>query len=843
MPNRTAGGLGPALRVTWASALYGFAVALEDFLHLFLRQDSGEALWSALERNLEFLPVMGATVGYAVLGLAIALGLATVVSRYREIPLEDSLRRVAPAYACVLVPIGLNLAAMLSLTLSPSFPYGSNLAVSLALEGWFEPMLTLMLFVSSLAHSIGVGVERPLGRGRWLGPTVILTALLLFALSTPSHFYEEGAGQGNMFKYVRIASAVAGSGTLDIGRAAENRDASFVGFLSHVPRMASSYASESRKLLSRALDAIIQGQFYWGEPTASRANRSMFRSASGGIYYINAPGPGLLLVPAYLLDRTLNRWLGTERQVAMIVFWQLLGAILVYQIVLAASELTERTAAILTAFAFALSVPALFYSFQIYPELPAGLFLLFAFRKLVIDPSPGFGAALAAGVALAALPWLHQKYSVVAATLGLYAVFRLVGRTRRGISLRPMKLLALGTPLALSAYSLFLYNHALTGSLSPTATFSAAERSSFEPQNMVKGLLGLLLDRDNGLFVFAPVYLLSLVGMSAFVEEHRRLARPYFLTLISYLLVIASFPYWPGAISTMGRYISSLLPLLALPLALAAGRAMSQGAIAGSALTLLAASLAYSASFTRDLIPSYDAQLLWSRTLYSDPSQYLPSFLSDGFLGSGPAHFAKVLVILLGIAILVYWLQERARVGNRRMEDEAGRFPQRACLGAAAVLASVVGMGALLENWPGNEPATSRPRYRDTLSTDSGIEVWVDGEHGFEGPAAWVPGGGESRFHLHSHRALSSLTLLLTNGPDENEVLVTERGGSTAVFVLPPDGPHERKVLLRNPHRFEGPKGESFLYELRVRSRGSFVPARAGRGEDERRLGVYVRVP
>ncbi|HSF16392.1 MAG TPA: hypothetical protein VLK65_12670 [Vicinamibacteria bacterium] len=843
MPHRIASGLGPALFVTSASALYGLAVALENFLLLFLRQDSGEALWSALARNLEFLPVIGATVRFALLGLVIALGLAVALSRYRETPVEDSLRRVAPAYVCVLVPIGLDVAAILSLTLSPSFPYGSNLAVSLALEGWFEPMLTLMLFVSGLAHSLGGGEEKPPGRGRWLGPAVILTALLLFTLSTPSRFYEEGTGQGNMFKYVRMAAAVAGSGTLDIGRAGENRDPSFLDFLSHVPRMASSYASESRKLLSRVLDSIIQGQFYWGEPTASRANRSMFRSASGGIYYINAPGPGLLLVPAYLLDCTLNRWLGTERQVAMIVFWQLIGAMLVYQIVLAASELTERPAAILTAFAFALSVPALFYTFQVYPELPAGLFLLFAFRKLAIDPSPGFGAAFASGVALAALPWLHQKYALVAATLGLYALFRLVGGTRTGISLQPMKLLALGAPLALSAYSLFLYNHALTGSLSPTATFSAAERSSFEPRNIGKGLLGLLLDRDNGLFVFAPVYLLSLVGLSAFVEEHRRLARPYFMTLISYLLVIASFPYWPGAISTMGRYISSILPLLALPLALVAGRAMSRGTIAGSALTLLAASLAYSASFTRDLIPSYDAQLLWSRTLYSDPAQYLPSFLSDGFLGSGPAHFAKVLAVLLFIAILVYWLREGARLGNRHVENEAGHFPYRACLGATGVLVGVIGIGVLLESWPGNESTAARPRYRDTLSTDSGIEVWVEGEHGFEGPGAWVPGGGESRFHLRTHRPLSSLTLALTNGPDENEVLVTERRGSTAVIELPPDGPHERKVLLRNPHRFDGPKGESFLYELRVRSRGSFVPARAGRGEDERRLGVYVRLP
>ena len=72
------------------------------------------------------------------------------------------------------------------------------------------------------------------------------------------------------------------------------------------------------------------------------------------------------------------------------------------------------------------------------------------------------------------------------------------------------------------------------------------------------------------------------------------------------MVVIASFPYWPGAISTMGRYILSVLPLLALPMALVVKRAFSDGWLAGVSVALLAGSLSYSVSFTRDLIPSYE---------------------------------------------------------------------------------------------------------------------------------------------------------------------------------------------------------------------------------------------
>jgi hypothetical protein len=85
---------------------------------------------------------------------------------------------------------------------------------------------------------------------------------------------------------------------------------------------------------------------------------------------------------------------------------------------------------------------------------------------------------------------------------------------------------------------------------------------------------------------------------------------------------------------------------------------------------------------------------------------------------------------------------------------------------------------------------------------------------------------------------MRSLALSFTNGPEENDVEVRERGRAIGVLALPPEGPHERTVLLRKPYRFEGPRGERFLYVFDVRSRGSFVPNEA----DRRRLGTYVRV-
>ena len=686
--------------ITALSALFGASRGLSAFLRLFLRQDSGEALLRALARNLGLTDLLWPALGWGVIGGGFALALAYMMQRLRDFELDASLLELERPYLTLLVPIAMTFLSALALVVSPNFPYGANLAVSLALEGPFLSLLAVMLFAVVLAHTL-VRVLGPWER-RVPGFALVLGAMILFTVATPSRFYEEGVGQGNMFKYLRMAAALGGTGTLDIERAEENPDPTIGEFLSHVPEWIGNYASATANLLAHPD----------GEKKASRVNRSMFRSVDGGVYYINAPGPGVLLTPAYLVDRMVNRWFGWKRQIVVIVFWQMLGALLVYEIVASVVEISGRSSGIITGFAIALAVPFLFYTFQVYPELPGGLFLLFAFRKLVLDPTPTGTGVLAASMALAALPWLHQKYSVVAAVLGAITAWKLLRTTPGGVTHHPYKIALLAVPLAVSAYSILLYNHALTGNLSPTATFAAAGRSSFEPWNFFKGFSGLFLDRENGLFVFAPIYVLALVGAQAFYLRHRRVFTPFALVLVSYIAVIASFPYWPGAISTMGRYILSILPLLALPMALVVQRAFSDGWLAGVSVALLAGSLSYSVSFTRDLIPSYQPPLFWGRALYIDPMQYLPSFRSDGFLGSGPAHYPKFLVLILIIAVAVLMLRERVRETPFSVEAESSVFHRRAAMGAGALVLVVVVAGAALERWPGNGDWKTRSHIR-----------------------------------------------------------------------------------------------------------------------------------
>jgi len=796
---------------------------------LFVRQDSGEALLPALSRNLTFSRVAVPGLGWTLAGLGFALVVLVLVRRASEVEPEDCLSELCRPFWALSLPIFLTLACGLSLAVSPSFPYGSNLAVSLCLEGAFFALCTLVVFGVLLAQAL----VRLLGVWQRQLPSLAILgiAMLCFTAATPGRFYDEGVGQGNMFKYVRMAQTLGGTGTLNIERAEENADPTLSGFVSFIPGWISSYVDASLTLVSQPS----------GERKATRVNRSMFRSVDGGVYYINAPGPGILLTPAYLVDRVLERWFGWERQVAIIVFWQLIGALLVLEIVWSTREMAFRSAGTLTALGVAVAVPFLFYTFQIYPELPGGLLILFAFRKLAIDASPTGKGVFAASMALAALPWLHQKYSVLAAVLGIYAAVKLLTRTPGGIRHHPYKVVLLAAPLAISAYSIFLYNHALTGSLAPTATFEAVERSSFEPWNFFKGMSGLLFDRENGLFVFAPIYVAALVGARAFFLRERKLFLPLTLVLASYLIVIASFPYWPGAISTMGRYILSVLPLFALPLAYVVDRALTDGRLAGVLATLMAASLAYSVSFASDLIPSYQPWIFWERALYSDPHQYLPSFLSDGVLGSGPAHLPKFAVLAGLVAVLVLVLRDRVYRDPVSVGDESAGFHRHAVASALAVLMLAVASGTVLEHWPSNGTDKSGPVFRDSRSLSRSRTLATFGEHGFEGDGVWVEGGGSAEFLLRTREPLAEMQLRFRNGPNANTVVFRERGEQEVSFELA-GGAHVQTVRVRKPYRFDGPRGERFLYAFKVTSRGSFVPKDEGISDDERRLGTHVRV-
>jgi hypothetical protein len=786
-------------------------------------------------------------------GLSLWLAIALLLRWLTKRPFEQVLALVGRGMLPLLLPVGLTVLATMSLIVSPQFPYGVNLVLTLAYEGSVASFLTSSLLAVALAHGIyqafgpfqsaeTVGYRRQWS-GFWAGVAIVIVATAMFAVATPSWLWKDGEGQGNMFKYLRMAAAVSASGSLDIARAdGASERATFGGFVSGLPRMGRQWIGETYELVWSIAHATLHGELYVGTMTATRANRSMFRSQDGGVYYINSPGPGLLLVPSYLVDRWLNRWLGWDRQVTAILFWNFIGALLVWEIFRSAREVDIGWgAAALTAFALAVSPPLLPYTYQIYPELPAALLLLYAFRKLFIEPAPSGRGLLTAAIALAFLPWLHQKYSVTAAVMGILAAWRVAGSAPGRSSLLGRQVLLWG-PLALSAFSILVYHHALTGLILPDATFRAVGRSSFEPSNMLSGFLGLLFDVENGLFVYAPLYLLALAGIGTLALRSREIRFYLAVVVVSYLVVIASFPHWPGAVSSVGRYILSVAPLAALALVLVVRRSFSDGVLAGVLLALFAATFSFTVAFQKDLVSSHLPSQLLGRTLYSDPYQYLPNFLSEGIVGSGPAHWEKLAAIALGVGLLVFGLGPRTERDAPVPEHEASRYPRRLLLGASAPFAVLVVMAVFLEHVTSNETAKTGPSFHDTQSLKgaAGGKLSFDVGYRSQERGVWVPGAGATRFLVQTPEPLSELQVVLRNGPRPNRVQVMQRGADPIDVELAPSSRQELSLQLRRPYEFQGPAGRRWMYPLKVRSRAGFVPREEGTGEDTRHLGCFV---
>jgi len=440
-------------------------------------------------------------------------------------------------------------------------------------------------------------------------------------------------------------------------------------------------------------------------------------------------------------------------------------------------------------------------------------------------------------MALAALPWLHQKYAVTAALMAVLCAWRVLGTApRRSDGLA--RLFLLGVPLAVSALSLTVYNHALTGSVLPDATFRAAGRTAFEPGNVVNGFLGLFLDAENGLFVYAPVYALALVGLGRLAFRHREIRSYLLAVVLSYVFVIASFPHWPGAVSSVARYILSVAPLAALSLVFVVRRSAYDGVLAGVAWALLSASLSFSIAFQKDLVASHVTRMLLDRTRYSDPLQYLPSFLN-----AGPAHYYQLGAMVVAIALLLYLLTPRVEQESVLPEREAGVYPWRALVGAAATVALLVLLGGLLERAPSNAATGDRPVENDTFPlrrSQGAAQVWVEGGFGLEGRGVWVPGGGTSRFYVRSPEEMTELRVALTNTPAANQVEILQPGSGPLRRELTASAREVLDLPLRRPYAFSGPSGRTYIYQLAVHSRGSFVPRDEGTGDDARRLGCFV---
>jgi hypothetical protein len=270
--------------------------------------------------------------------------------------------------------------------------------------------------------------------------------------------------------------------------------------------------------------------------------------------YIVSTGASDLASDSMLRAFRMSRGLFAYSLMSIVVIVLVTTAAAATRTVLVADGASEVTATLIVLTAW-LSPPVLSNSFVIFPEVPALLVTTLTVHFGFVSSDRSLRARMfAVGLSLGLLPWFHRKFVVYGALLAVAALWER-RREFAAIHRRDRVLLIvvfIAPQLALAAWTWYYWGNwagplALEGSLVSWNAFS-------------RGWIGLLLDRESGLFAWAPVY--TLVGGAAYLA-----GRKYILWLMPtaalYLLSAAHQQWWAG-FSPAARFFLPIVPVLCL---------------------------------------------------------------------------------------------------------------------------------------------------------------------------------------------------------------------------------------------------------------------------------------
>jgi hypothetical protein len=456
---------------------------------------------------------------------------------------------------------------------------------------------------------------------------------------------------------------------------------------------------------------------------ASRITRQTIRGKDGGVYYVLAPGPSLMLAPALRADRAINLARGEPGRVAVsVLLWTALAALLVAVVFLLVRDATGRPGlAAALAFGFAVTPPFLFYFFQLYPEMVGALVMAVAFRTLALRPEGLRRRPWLFGGMLATLPWLHQKFLPVWLVLVGTALWVGWRDESRGIR-RWRWAVGLVVPTAVSLYLTAIYNFAITGSVRPDALFLAWGPGGVTSARVGQGVLGLLLDARYGILPYVPILMLAAAGLVLGGGRRFAVVMP---AAAVYYLTVASADNWAGAVCNLGRYFMPVAPLAVALVGIAIHRAWSsrgtgrtgEGSRRGVlALVLMLAAWTglFAVALWRDPHAANDSALLLAKSTFADGHQYIPDLFIRRWSDAAPGLWARIAAWVAALAGIAWWLRCVA-VSTRQGRGRRGGSP---LLTLAVVAGVVAAAGLLLERWPGKRTGPAFPGAMRTAALE-----------------------------------------------------------------------------------------------------------------------------
>ncbi|HET6882008.1 MAG TPA: hypothetical protein VFI31_17710, partial [Pirellulales bacterium] len=432
---------------------------------------------------------------------------------------------------------------------------------------------------------------------------------------------------------------------------------------------------------------------------------------------------------------------------------------------------------LLLALALALSMPLLDASSQIYPDLPAGVLLLFAATCAAEGaergPFEGWRALLFTA-AVSMLPWLHIKYAAAA----LIAVAWRLDTTRRSAAWRLSTLwppvAAIGSLASLAAYNVYAFGK-MSGPYSEGSGLALH-------LNAFIVFMGLHFDQAQGMFFEQPLWLLGVIGLAPMWRSARRECLWWLILYATAILPNALHPNWYGGYSFVGRFGSTAVLLWSLPLA--HGVKMLFGENLRLPAVLAAASLVLQAGLAALWLPANHGlfnqggrECLWAyNSLFPALlKNYLPYWLPYSQFWRYSANFGALLFASGALACGWLWPRHPA-------------LAKRCFAGAALAAVAVVVL------WPAR--ATSVAWSAENLSRDIGRD---------EGELRVATEGRDARGML-----AKSPELFASRGRYQVDVDYQAHGAADYVgAVMLKDGQNLKLLSLLTPGRGELQHNES----------------------------------
>ena len=401
--------------------------------------------------------------------------------------------------------------------------------------------------------------------GRWLEISLVAVLATASLLSSPTARFQSVL-IGDEPKYLRYLENWYRGRGMDVAELGPSTDLppdfrpDLVGNVRHLGggarQIASDLMSDVRRRLGLAapppLHATSQGGWF-------------VDGKRGGVYQVHNPGLSFLLMPGYVVDRTVGRTFAWNPQfptdlyatnVTVLVLYLLWGVALFR---LLRTYTGDATLSWLITIVLFLSLPVSAFAYQYYPEVAAGLLLTMLMTFAVLSTESRLLRVGAYGFAAGFLPWLHPRFLPL--TLGAAVAVAITRRReRRAIG---VFLTGLGIPLILMG----AYYYYVTGSAMPWALYSLMpDAALFSASRAWRDLPAFWFDRSWGLVAHAPVYLFALPGLWLVWRKNRAVALAILYAVLAIAIPAAGHGY-TGAFTTPLRLVAAVVPLLALPLA------------------------------------------------------------------------------------------------------------------------------------------------------------------------------------------------------------------------------------------------------------------------------------